>query len=74
MQRRAKKLIPVLRDKKYAERLEETELFTMSHRRSRGDLIEVYKIFNKLDNVDLEPLIELSQTGLRLNGLKIKQL
>ena len=46
----------------------------MSHRRSRGDLIEVYKIFNKIDNVDLEPLIELSQTGLRSNGLKIKQL
>ena len=46
----------------------------MSHRRFRGDLIQVYKIFNKLDNVDLEPLLELSQTGLRSNGLKIKQL
>ena len=45
----------------------------MSHRRARGDLIQVYKIFNRIDNVDLEPLIELSQTGLRSNGLKIVQ-
>ena len=29
---------------------------------------------NRIDNVDLEPLIELSQTGLRSNGLKIKKL
>ena len=67
------KLIPTLRNKKYEDRLRETELFTMSHRRFRGDLIQVYKIFNKLDNVDLEPLLELSQTGLRSNGLKIVQ-
>ena len=68
------KLIPTLRNKKYEDRLRETELFSMSHRRFRGDLIQVYKIFNKLDNVDLEPLLELSQTGLRSNGLKIVQL
>ena len=33
----------------------------------KGDL------FARIDNVELEPLIELSQTGLRSNGLKIVQ-
>ena len=43
VQRRAAKLIPALRNKEYEERLEETELFTMSHRRARGDLIHLLK-------------------------------
>ena len=36
-----KKLIPALGSKSYEERLRDTELFKMSHRMSRGDLIEV---------------------------------
>ena len=73
VQRRATKLIPELRNKEYEERLEEINLFKLSHRRARGDLIQVYKIFNRIDNVDLEPLIELSQTGLRSNGSRKPQ-
>ena len=42
VQRRAMKLIPALRNKQYEERLEGTDPFTMSRRRSRGDLIQVY--------------------------------
>ena len=65
VQRRATKLIPEMRNKEYEERLEEINPFSISYRRARGDLIQVYKIFNRIDNVDLEPLIELSQTGIR---------
>ena len=45
----------------------------MSHRRLRGDVMEDYKIFNRIDDGDLELLIELSQTILGSNVLKIKQ-
>ena len=71
VQRRATKSIPSLRNLPYDERLKKIKLYSLSYRRERGDLIEVYKIFNRIDDVDLEPLIELSQTGLRSNGLKI---
>ena len=72
VQRRATKLVPSLRTKQYETRLREVELFPLSYRRSRGDLIQVYKIFNKIDDVDLDPIIQLNQNGLRNNGLKIK--
>ena len=72
VQRRATKLVPSLRNKQYETRLREVELFPLSYRRSRGDLIQVYKIFNKIDDVDLDPIIQLNQNGLRNNGLKIK--
>ena len=45
----------------------------MGTRCSQGDLVDVYKIFNKISNVDLESLLELSQTGLISNGQKIKK-
>ena len=54
------------------QRLREIELFPLSYRRSRGDLIQVYKIFNKIDDVGLDPIIQQNQNGLRNNGLKIK--
>ena len=65
MQRRAIKLILALKNKPYCERFGNASLFSLSHWMSRGDLIEVYKILDKT-NVDLEPLIDLSQTGIRL--------
>ena len=37
------------------------------------DLIEVFRILNRLDKAKLEPLLTLSQTGLKNNGLKIVQ-
>ena len=40
----------------------ETELFLLSYRRSRGIIIQVYKIFNQIDDDD----------ELRNNGFKRK--
>jgi ribonuclease P/MRP protein subunit RPP40 len=52
VQRRATKMIPSLKFKSYEDRLKELELTTLETRRLRGDLIEVFKIFKGLDNVD----------------------
>ena len=46
IQRRATKLIPGLSDLSYEDRLRRPKLPSLSYRRSRGDMIEVYKIMS----------------------------
>ena len=52
VQRRATKLIPDLKDRSYEDRLRCLNLTTLKTRRIRGDLIEVFKIFRGLENLD----------------------
>ena len=52
VQRRATKMISGFRDLTYEERLRRCNLTTLRTRRERGDLIQVYKILNKLDDID----------------------
>ena len=47
VQRRATKLIPSIRNLSYEERLKRLNLFSLSDRRTRGDLIETFKILKK---------------------------
>ena len=72
VQRRATKLIPSIRNLSYEERLKRLNLFSLSDRRTRGDLIETFKILKKIDNIDYENLFEFSHTITRNNGLKLK--
>ena len=53
IQRRATKLIPGLRDLRYEERLKQCGLTTLKMRRLRGDHIEVFKILNGYENIDI---------------------
>ena len=46
IQRRATKLIPGLSDLSYEDRLRRLKLPSLSYRRSRGDMIEIYKIMS----------------------------
>ena len=48
VQRRATKQLPGMKDMSYPERLKILKLPTLSYRRMRGDMIEVYKILNKI--------------------------
>ena len=51
--RRATQVIPGLNDKEYEDRLKEMKIPSMTYRRVRGDMIEVYKYTHniyKLDN------------------------
>ncbi len=51
VQRRATKMIPDIRDKPYQDRLKYLNLPTLAYRRTRGDMVETYKILNnKYDN------------------------
>ena len=44
VQRRATKMVPTLRDLSYPLRLKKLDLPTLVYRRSRGDMIETFKI------------------------------
>jgi ribonucleases P/MRP protein subunit RPP40 len=53
IQRRATRLVKKLRKRPYDERLSLLNLTTLENRRQRGDMIQLYKIFNGLEKVDL---------------------
>jgi ribonuclease P/MRP protein subunit RPP40 len=53
VQRRATKLIKSLKDETYENRLKKLHLTSMETRRLRGDLIEVFKMFKGMDNLDV---------------------
>ena len=61
VQRRTTKLITGLRDLSYDDRLKECGLTTLETRRLRGDQIEVFKILNGHENIDLIYFSKLRQ-------------
>jgi ribonucleases P/MRP protein subunit RPP40 len=52
VQRSATKLITAIKDEIFDDRLHYVNLTTLETRRLRGDLIEVFKIFEGLDDLD----------------------
>jgi hypothetical protein len=74
VQARATKLIPEIRNKTYADRLKILGLMTLKNRRTRIDLIQAYKIINKIDNVEIGDYnLELNNESItRSNGFKLK--
>ena len=53
VQRRAIAMVLETRSLEYPERLKELNLTTLELRRKRGDLIQIYKIFKNIDNVNI---------------------
>ena len=54
VQRRATKISPTIKNLSYENRLEKLKLTTLEKRRTRGDLIQHFKIVNKLDIIEWE--------------------
>jgi len=56
----------------YADRLKRLNLYSLVRKRKRGDLIEVFKILNNLENIDEEILFNRSSTtNLRGHDFKV---
>ena len=71
-QRRATRLVPELRGMTYEERLRELNLSTLDYRRKRFDIIQVYKIVHKIDNVDMNTFFKFADnSGTRGHNLKL---
>ena len=63
VQRRATRLIPELSDLPYEERLKELQLSTLEDRRTRGDLIEVFKLVHGIENIDYSQFFTIVRSG-----------
>ena len=63
VQHRATRLIPNLCDLPYEERLKELKLPSLSYRRMRGDMVEVYKYCHGLYQVDRNPFTLMSEVN-----------
>jgi hypothetical protein len=74
VQRRATKMLPHLKDKSYEERLRILQLPTLKYRRLRGDMIETFKILNKVyDPRATSGLFNLSSGTTRGHSLKVSK-
>ena len=71
VQRRATKLFPNLRNRPYEERLKKLGLYTLSTRRRRGDIIEVFRIINGFDVLNSEFFTIDTHCITRNNGFKL---
>ena len=75
VQRRATKLIYHIKDYSYGDRLRHLKLPSLKARRVRGDLLQTYKIFNKIDDIDKTRFFEFPQTDITRNSTnKIQKL
>ena len=61
VQRIANKLITAIKDEIYEDRVRYVNLITLETRRLRGDVIEVFKMFEGFDDLDPNLFFELSQ-------------
>ena len=76
LQRIATKMVPGLGEKSYEERLMALGLTTLEQRRERGDLIQIYKLMNGMDQVDNENLIlreENTGRSMRSHSKKLRK-
>ena len=71
VQRRATKSIEEVKGLPYHARLQRLKLTTLETRRLRGDLIEVFKIFSGLDNLNPEDFFAIINTNTRGHSLKL---
>ena len=59
VQRRATKLVPILRELPYEQRLQTLGLTSLETRRVRGDMLETYKILHGFENIDYTQFFQL---------------
>ena len=73
-QRRATRLVPELHGMSYRERLMELNLSTLEYRRKRYDIIQVFKIIHKIDDIDMSKFFTFTDNSqLRGHNLKLSK-
>ena len=72
VQRRATKMVKGLEHLSYPERLKKLGLPTLEYRRSRADMLQVYKIMTGLEDIDCSKLFNIQPSRTRGHALKIR--
>jgi len=67
VQRRATKLFKDIKDLSYKERLVQLGLPSLKYRRVRGDLIQLYKIINNVDDISFDKFFTFN-TNITINS------
>ena len=71
-QRRATRLVSALKGLSYIERLKALNLPSLDYRRKRFDLIQVFKIVHKIDNIEFDTFFKYAiNSGTRGHCLKL---
>ena len=73
VQRGATRLVISLSGRTYEDRLKTLGLPTLEYRRLRADVIQVYKILNQIDRVDIDKFFTMSELLTGGNSLKISK-
>ena len=74
VQRLATRMIAGQKHKSYEQRLRDLDLFSLQRRRTRGDLIETFKIVKGLSGLKVEDLFEFAPVrGTRGHSLKLQR-
>ena len=68
VQRRATKIVRECKSLTYTERLAYLQLHSLKGRRTRGDLIQTYKIMNGVDDVDVNTFFSFPLTQVTRNS------
>jgi hypothetical protein len=71
VQKRAVNMIVGLRGQTYEDKLRELNLFSLTKRRLRGDLIETFKILKGFDKIDSTKFFTLATSNTRGHSLKL---
>lgn len=71
IQRRATKLVPIVKDLSYENRLKTLGLATLEYRRDRYDMIQVYKALHDIDDIKWQNMFTLSANQTRGHHLKL---
>ena len=71
VQRRATKQLSEMSHLSYEERLKRLNLFSLTYRRKRGDLIQMFRLIRGLDNIDINDIVTFD-TNSTTRGHKYK--
>ena len=71
VQRAATRWVPELRNLSYEDRLAKLGLPKLEERRTRGDMIMLYKCLTGREKIDLKDMFVLGKTNLRGHSMKI---
>ena len=73
VQRKMTKLVPELKDLEYHERYRQQGVTALEKGRQRGDLIQICKILNGMENIDQNVFFDLHESSTRSNTRKLQK-